>query len=173
MAKSKLDELTPKQRLFVVWFTTPGDTFFNGSQSARKAGYKGSDPQMAVVANQNIRKLNVQAAIREQTRKMYNAADITADRVLSDIEMVRMQAIMKGQYHTALRASELHGKYLKMFADRIEHVHSIDDVTTQDLVEMAQQLAEKVDGFSFPKSIGGNGAGEGSVSDTPGDQTTH
>jgi hypothetical protein len=171
---SKLDALrSQKQKLFVIWFTTPGDTFFNGTQSCKKAGYKGNDNTLSSQANENLRKPEIMAAVREQTRKLYSAADITADRVLSDIEMVRIMAVKEGKYHTALRASELHGKYLKLFADRVEHVHSIEDVTTQDLIEMAQQLAEKVDGLSIHSDNRGDGAGTSAATRAPGNKTTH
>lgn len=175
MAKDdKLEALkSHKQKLFVIWFTTPGDTFFNGTQSAKKAGYKGNDVTLASVANENLRKPYIMAAVREQTRQIYSASDITAERVLSDIEMVRVMAIREGKYHTALRASELHGKYLKLFADRVEHVHSIEDVTTQDLIEMAQQLAEKVDGFSILSDSGRDAAGTSATAHTSGNKTTH
>jgi len=51
---------TEKQELFAKAMYTIGlDTFGNGTESAIKAGYKGSKNQMAVQANKNIRNPNI------------------------------------------------------------------------------------------------------------------
>lgn len=52
---------TDKQRLFSEYYAE----CLNGTQSARLAGYKGSDTTLAVVASENLRKPNVRDYIDE------------------------------------------------------------------------------------------------------------
>ena len=40
-----------------------------------------------------------------------------------------------GHYSAAVRCLELQGKYLKMFSDKIEHVQTIEEFSTDELVE--------------------------------------
>ncbi len=165
--------LTPLQAAFVRWYTTPGPTLFNGTASAREAGYKGSEKQLAVQASQNLRKPNIHAAINRIIDEQFGAVDLTIGKVLRDIEMTRMLAIAEGDYSTALRCSVQHGKHLKMWIDKVEHVITMDDMDLDDLYTLANRLASKVDGFDFGVATGADGAGPGSDDGAPGDRTTH
>ena len=49
--------------------------------------------------------------------------DITAQKVLTDIETARTMALTKGDMGSAIRASELQGKYIGMFEDRVPAVN--------------------------------------------------
>lgn len=149
-------ELTPKQALFVRHYTTPGDTLFNGTESARQAGYKGSRNIQARQAYENLRKPKIHAAVRRILKEQFGAADLSIERVLNDIEFTRQLALRDGKYNAALKASELHGKYLRMWLDRVEHIHTIEDVTTDELVALAQRLARRIDGFDLNEHPGGN-----------------
>ena len=51
----ELERLTLKQQKFAVNYAKTG----NGLQSAKAAGYKGSENTLAVVANENLRKPNI------------------------------------------------------------------------------------------------------------------
>lgn len=150
--------LTPRQDAWVHYYTTPGAGLFNGTESARQAGYKGSPNVLAQVGRSNLRKPHIWRAVRSRINEMYSAANLTVERVLSDIEMTRQMALQAGNYTAALRASELHGKYLAMFTERIEHVHTLDDVSTEDLLRFASRLSTKIDGIDIHSSLGGNGA---------------
>jgi len=63
---------------------------------------------------------------------------ITADKVLADIEDVRKRARKKDNFRAELKASELQGRHLGMFTDRIAH--------TTDMMsdEMAESIREKL-----------------------------
>lgn len=51
------NNLTGKQRLFVQAYLAYGEpTFLNATQSAKKAGYSGSDDTLGVIGHDNIRK---------------------------------------------------------------------------------------------------------------------
>lgn len=165
--------LNARQNAFVFWYTTPGDTFYNATRAAERAGYTCRGNALARVGSDNIRKPRVSAAIRARQREIFSAADISVDKVLADIEMVRQLAIRDGNHLAALRASELHGKHLKMFADKIEHLHTVDNVSTDALVELAKTLAGKVDGFNHALNAGGNATGQGADVGATGAETAH
>ena len=53
-------QLTEKQQAFCRYMFTEGsETFGNGTESARKAGYKGKDNMLATIAKENIRKQQI------------------------------------------------------------------------------------------------------------------
>lgn len=165
--------LTARQEAFVQHYTSPGEGLFNGTGAARLAGYKGSPNTLAHTGHENVRKPHIWSAIRSRLKEMYSAADLSVDRVLNDIEFTRQCAIRDGNWTAALRASELHGKYLTMWIERIEHVHTIEDVATNDLVDLANRLASKIDGLNFNGSAGGDEPGDGSQPGDAGARTTH
>ena len=45
----------------------------------------------------------------------------------------------------AVRCVELQGKYLNMWTERIEHVEEIEDISTEELVRLIQEIAESGD----------------------------
>lgn len=71
-----------------------------------------------------------------------SATDITVKKVLSDLEITRVKALGDGRYTAAVRCMELQGKYLGMFSNRIEHVQSIEDVSTESLLNLVQEISE-------------------------------
>ena len=148
--RKKLDsekELTPLQAGFVKWYTTPGETLYNGTRSAKAAGYKGTDRNVATDAWRLLRLPKIKAAIRHALKEQYEQADLTIASVLAELEEARIHAMSHGDYGAALRATIQKGHYLKMWTEKIEHVHTIDDVSTEDLTEMALRLAKKIPGF--------------------------
>ena len=175
MAKKQPKErpLTPKQLLFVQHYTSHGEGLFNATQAAKLAKYAGSENTLAQTGFQNLRIPKIARAIRHEINKQYSAADLSIERVLNDIEFTRQLAIKDGNHTAALRASELHGKYLRMWLERVEHIHTIEDVTTEELIQAASRLMEKIDGFNLNVGAGGNGSEEGAGADTEGNRTTH
>ena len=65
---------------------------------------------------------------------------ITVEKVLRDLEHTRVLALDSGSYAAAVRCSELQGKYLKIFSDRVEHVESIEEYSTERLVELLRDV---------------------------------
>jgi phage terminase small subunit len=77
--KSGSGKLTPKQRRFVEEYLID----LNARQAAIRAGYS---PRTAeVIAHQNLRKLNIAAAIAEMQQARSKRVEITQDRVLLEI----------------------------------------------------------------------------------------
>ncbi len=59
-----MDQLTPKQQLFVDYYLQT----FNGTEAARRAGYKGNDKTLSVVGSENLAK----PCIVSQLTKRFN-----------------------------------------------------------------------------------------------------
>jgi hypothetical protein len=165
--------LTGKQAAFVRWYTTPGETLFNGTKSAEKAGYRGDENAFAVQAYENLRKPHIAKAVQAELRRQYSGADLTIERVLRDVELVRQLAIRDGRYQAALRASDLHGKYLKMWTQKIEHLHTIEDASTEELLALLSRLVKNIDGLDIARLLAGDGPAPSGVPDPAGTSTTH
>lgn len=129
---------TQKQAAFIKAYTTPGKTYRNATLSAEEAGY--ANPE--VNGSQILRNHRV----REEIERILNAAKreavVTAAGVLREIEETRQKALAKEQYSTALKASELKGKTLAMFTDRVEQVMTIEDVSSGDLLQLIREVAQ-------------------------------
>ena len=161
--------LTRKQRAFISWYVS-SDVNCNATEAARRAGYKGNDATLANVAAENLRKPYIRDEIDKRIKQALSGADITIEKVLRDLETTRVRAMEMNQLGAAVRCSELHGKYLKLFTDRIEQVKGIEEVTNAELLaeirEMAKEL--KIDpepiikGFigHDPVSFGDEGTGK-------------
>ena len=113
------NNLKPRQDSFCVHYTTIGsETYSNGTKAALAAGY--SEKSAHVTAT----KLLKQEAIRERIVKLQAGNMkrnlITIDKVLADLEHDKLLARKDHQYSVAKGCTELQGKYLAMFTDRID-----------------------------------------------------
>ncbi len=71
-------KLTPKQSAFVAEYLID----LNATQAAIRAGY--SERTAAVIGVENLRKLNINAAIQEAKQKRAERTEISQDRVLEE-----------------------------------------------------------------------------------------
>jgi hypothetical protein len=165
--------LTGKQAAFVRWYTTPGETLFNGTRAAEKAGYAGDDNTLHVMAYENLHKPHVARAIQIELSRSFSTANLSVERVLRDVELVRQLALREGKYQAALKASDLMGKYLKMWTQKIEHLHTIEDASSEELLSLLGTLLKQVDGINLTGILAGNESAGGRVSDPAGAPTTH
>ena len=114
-------KLNPRQSRFVEEYLID----LNATQAAIRAGYS------AKTANTNGPMLMVNAGIQSAIQKAQAArserTQITVDKVLDDIELIKLNAMQQEDdgkminHAGALKACELQGKHLKMFVDKIEH----------------------------------------------------
>lgn len=105
---------TDKQKRFVDEYIKDS----NGTQAAIRAGFA---PRAASrTASDLLKNPDVRAAVDARMNKIAEKVDITAEKVLKDIEDIRTSASTANDYGAALRASELQGKYLKMFTDKVQ-----------------------------------------------------
>jgi hypothetical protein len=108
------DKLTLKQERFAKEYARNG----NGTGAAKKAGYKGSDPALATIAWENLRKPDVHAAVQQECARIEHEIDYSAGRVRRRLDALSHGAEGEGQYATAVRAEELLGKAAGMFIDQ-------------------------------------------------------
>ena len=116
--------LTPKEELFVRAFCDPqSSTYSKATKSAEVARY--SEPH------------NAQWRLRRRPRIIQRIGEyerlvcVQIGKVLSDLEHERLLALEKGDVASAIRASELQGKHLAMFTDKVAvdetYVHVYDE----------------------------------------------
>ncbi len=106
----------------------------NATKAAIRAGYEKTNAD--VTGPRMLGNVGVKARLNELIEKQSKRLEITADKVLQDIEDCRIRCMQgepvldhegnptgewKFEAHAALKASELQGKYLKMFTDKVEH----------------------------------------------------
>ena len=131
--------LTPKQQAFVDAYNG------NGTDAARKAGYKGNDATLSQVASENLRKPEVLAAIqaRNQIPASVRAAVAQAGHIATRAERQAFwtQTMLDAgaEMSARLKASELLGRSEVDFTDKV----SVDaKVTLGALIEAAGRLTE-------------------------------
>jgi len=115
--------LTAKRERFVREYLVD----LNATQAAIRAGYS---PK---TANEQGARLLANVSIRDAiTRGQQDRAErlqVTADKVLRDLEAARVAALAAGHYGAAIRASELQGRHLGLFMDRCQHEGAVGGAT--------------------------------------------
>jgi len=134
------DPLTPREEVFAAAYACPESaTYGRATKSAEVAGYKG---QPHAAAWRLRRRPRVVAKIEEYQR----ATMATIGKVFSDLENQRLLALAKGDIQAANRSSELQGKHLAMFTDRVVVdeviVHEYDERIALEASRIARVLIE-------------------------------
>ena len=121
--------MTPKQTLFVKEYLID----LNATQAAIRAGY--SEKTAAVIGAENLAKPYIAEAIALASKERAKKVDITAEYVLETIKNTIERCAQAepvydrngnptGEYQfdstAVLKGSELLGKYLKLFTDKID-----------------------------------------------------
>lgn len=104
--------LSDKQKMFCKEYIID----LNATQACIRAGY--SEKTARQIGSENLSKLNIQDEIAKLIKDREERMQLTADKVLEDIERVRGLAEGSEQYSISLKASELQGKHLAMFTDK-------------------------------------------------------
>jgi phage terminase small subunit len=91
----------------------------NATQACVRAGY--SKKTAGIIGFENLRKPNIQREIDKLMNKRNERVQLTADKVLTDIEDMRKLTRDEKQYNVSLKASELQGKHLALFTERVAH----------------------------------------------------
>lgn len=107
--------LNPKQKMFCKEYLID----LNATQASIRAGY--SKKTASIIGFENLRKPNIQKEIDKLMGQRNERVQLTADKVLSDIEDIREIALAENQYNISLKASELQGKHLALFTERVAH----------------------------------------------------
>jgi phage terminase small subunit len=114
----------------------------NGTEAARRAGYRGNDRTLAAISIENLGKPMIREEVDRRIAKATAAANVTIEKILWELQATYEKASDAGNYSAAVRCLELQGKYLKMFSDRIEHVQSIEETTTEELMQLLREISE-------------------------------
>lgn len=138
--------LTKKQKLFIKEYLKD----LNATKAAERAGY--SKNTAYAIGFENLKKPKIAERIQKEMDKRSERIELDADNILEGILDIRDTAMKKivierdvdgEKYYmekmvdanNALKASELLGKHLKLFTDKIEHSGNIDVVDRQKLIE--------------------------------------
>ena len=113
-------KLNPKQSRFVEEYLVD----LNATQAAIRAGY--SEKTANRTGPENLSKPVIADAIQIAQAERSARTQITVDKVLTDIELIKQDAMQSEagrmiNHAAALKACELQGKNLKMFVDKVEH----------------------------------------------------
>lgn len=130
-----LSKLPPRRRRFVEEYAVD----LNATQAAIRAGYA-----KKTAKSEGARLLSfaaVKDAIAAVQAKMSAESSLTVAKVLEDIERVRGLAEDNERFGEAMRASELQGKYLKMWVDRVEH--SVDQQIADRILSARERAGEE------------------------------
>lgn len=121
--------LTPKQELFCKEYLVD----LNGKQAAIRAGY--SEKTAEVQASRLLSNAKVKEFVTQHSQKRAAKVDITAEYVLTTIKntiercaqaepVYDRQGVPTGEYQfdsgAVLKGTELLGKYLKLFTDKVD-----------------------------------------------------
>lgn len=111
---------TTREELFVMYYVA-GDprALGNGTKAAIAAGY--SENSAAKIASELLTKPKIRAAIDAELKRISQRLNLTATKVLGDIERIANKAEAAGKFGDAIKGKELLGKHLKLFTEKHEH----------------------------------------------------
>lgn len=107
--------ITDKMERFIAEYLIDG----NGTRAALAAGYspKTADKQ----ASNMLKRPDVRSAVNAGKKRVAAKLDLSAEKVLADIERIANAAEKDKEYNAALKGKELLGKHLKLFTEKHEH----------------------------------------------------
>jgi len=128
--------LTPKQERFVAEYLVD----LNATAAAGRAGYK--DPN---IGRQLITKPNVSQAIQARRQELARKLEVTQEQVMAELAAVAFQEASDApeaelKVSNKLKALELLGKHLGMFADRAEANVKLEG--SVEVVPLSKRLAQ-------------------------------
>ena len=121
-----IPDLTPKQKMFCKEYLID----LNATQACIRAGY--SQKTAEVQGPRLLGNVRVKSEIDRLKAIREKKVELTAEKVLEDIERVRKKAEGSEQYTVSLKASELQGKHLAMFIEK----HKVDGEIKMPVVQI-------------------------------------
>ncbi len=150
MILSELDEATrelfqkfsPRECEFIVRYTLLGEpTCSNATASAKAAGFSERS-----AGNQGwlmLQRREIKETIYMIHKSRMDSLAINPERVLHDLNDEHDRAIAKGDLSTAVRATELMGKYLLMFSENV-NINLFVGKGKDELTDMEKEEAQKI-----------------------------
>ncbi len=163
--------LTRKQMGFCVWYTSDVVNM-NATEAARRAGYGGNDHTLQVVGAQNLLKPMIKTEIDARLADALSEAQVSVESTLKRLTVLGNESQAAGQYAPAVRCAELHGKYLKMWTDKIEHVQDVEDISDGELVRLMEEIARD-GGVDLHKLFTEHGSGDSALFVFPAPDSTN
>jgi len=121
--------LTARQRRFVDEYLID----LNATRAAVRAGYARRSARQQ--ASRLLAYPHVRAAIQEGQERLAKRARLSARNVLDRLAEIRDAAAAKGQYAVALRAEELRGRHIGMFAgDKPGRLPRLEEMTEEEIL---------------------------------------
>ena len=110
-----MPRLTDKQARFVAEYLVDS----NATQAAIRAGY--SEKTAHSQGPRLLDNVEVKAALAAKQNRVLEKLELTAEKVLSDIDRIATAAESMADFGAALKGRELLGKHLKLFTEKLEH----------------------------------------------------
>ena len=127
--------MTPRSSDFVDEYLVD----LNATQAAIRAGY--SEKTAYSIGQRLLKNVEVQSMIANRMEERSKRTEITQDRVLTDIELIKQDAMRKAldkngneamiNHTSALKACELQGRHLQLWNDKI--ALTIESITDEEL----------------------------------------
>lgn len=146
--------MTEKMTFFAKYYYSPGsDSFGNGTESARRAGYKGNDNVLACIAKENIRKPQIMDEKQRKQAETEEKLDITVDECIESLAFdVRDKGTNKRDKYKAM---DLLGNFCGWNRDNAPNSEKEAAIASRMSVEEREQaIAEarvRTDELSNPK----------------------
>lgn len=115
--------LTHKQSRFIQEYMID----LNATQAAMRAGY--SKKTSHVIGHENLQKPEIACEVERLQSSRSETAWLTREKVLSDLEAIKADAMQRifdkdgnqvmVNHAAAIKASELHGKHIGLFAEKL------------------------------------------------------
>lgn len=108
--------MSPREERFVAEYLVD----MNATRAAIAAGYKDSST-IRKTGHELLNRPRVKAAISEARKRQAAKLDLSAEKVLTDIDRIARKAERARKFGEALKGHELLGKHLKLFTEKHEH----------------------------------------------------
>ena len=122
-ASKKAVVISPRQQRFIDEYLID----LNATQAAIRAGY--SAKTAGWIGPQLLAKTHIAEAVAKASEDRAKRTEITADKVLTDVEAIKQDAMLKiadrdgnvmmANHAAALKACELQGRHLQMWNDKL------------------------------------------------------
>lgn len=129
--------LTARQSKFIDEYMVD----LNATQAAIRAGY--SAKTAGQIGDENLKKPEIQKFLSVRIKDREKRTELTQDKVLGDIERIKVDAMQKVydkdgnevmlNHGAALKAAELQGRHLALFNDKLNVNHTFAELSDADL----------------------------------------
>lgn len=136
----KKHNLTTKMYFFSRYYVSNGH---NGADAARRAGYKGNDHQLSVIADQNLSKLGIKSLIQELEQPVLEKLKVDENWVLSNLKNFADAKIT--DYFEIKGNSMVLKDFSKLTEDQIRAIESIEETRNGWKIKLVDKKSSVVD----------------------------